>query len=219
MLRLFSQNEMAAEKEVKDDKVQVFVWSGGLGSLGHVAVQLDGEKPKRNLSDRGKYLSIWPKNTPAGGLTSIFPLTAALCPNLAHDCVQEAAKPSDEFEDLMHPTESESKTVEPDKVYTFSHLDKEKIKQEVQRLESGIADGSVRYQLLPGVKLGGFFQNFLSRNQRKPEVYNCVTLTDHLLKVGGMHTLPESSAWVKPSKYADILSKQLHTPPSYRKKL
>jgi hypothetical protein len=199
-----SELSIQAEKPTGDDEAQVFVWSSGLNTLGHVSLQLDNKKPKYKKNDPGNYLSIWPKSTPAGGLTSVWPLQATLARTLEDDCIQEAPRPREDFANLMYPVEIDP--APPDRVFNVKNLDKEKIKNELNRLEEGIENGKVRYQLIPGLNVAGFFNRLIQKNLDKPEVYNCVTLTQHLLEAGGMK-MPEG-LWTTPSKFADNLSKQ-----------
>jgi len=192
----------------ENSEVKVFIWPGGFfNGIGHVGLQIDGENPKYNASDAGEYASIWPKSTAAGGLTAIIPLKPALCKNLGDDSLQEARRPPQDFSDLMEPIKPIP--IEP-KVITINNLDKEKMKDELHRIEKGIENGAVSYQLLPGVKTSDSLNklsNFWSEKQtQKQEVYNCVTLTQHLLKEGGMNV--QESPWTTPSKLGHILTIQ-----------
>ncbi|KTD78821.1 hypothetical protein [Legionella waltersii] len=176
-----------------DDSVTVYVWSSGLNSLGHVSMKFS--------DDPRHYWSIWPKSTPAGGLTSIFPLQATLAPKLEDDCMQEAIRPREDFANLMQPVEIIPQ--QPDKVFVVRGLDKEKMINEFNRIAQGLETGDVSYQLLPGVKLVNTFTRIMPM-QPKEEVYNCVTLTGHLLKVGGKSNL-NCNPWETPSNFADQL--------------
>ncbi|HHT0591814.1 TPA: hypothetical protein ACTXXA_000768 [Legionella anisa] len=188
-----------------DDSVTIYIWSSGFNSIGHVALQLDGKKEKYKRDDPGNYFSIWPQSTPAGGLTSIWPLKGTLARSLEDDCRQEAIRPKEDFSNLMEP--AEILPVEPDKVFVVQGLDKKKMRDEFERIEQGLNTGEVRYQLLPGVKAMSFFNNLMSTNPNKIEVYNCVTLTEHLLEVGGAENLTKSP-WTTPSKFATQLECQ-----------
>lgn len=209
MFQLFSKlagksSDKTEKTPCRCDGAMVFVWSGGLGGLGHVSLELSDT----DASDQpSSYSSIWPKYTPAGGPTSIFPLRAAFSDSMKTDTLQEAARPKEDFADLMSPVEI--KPVPPDKILCVKDLDKTKIKREFARIKSGIENEEIRYQLLPGVNTSAFFN---ALHPRKPirEVYNCVTLTRHLLEKGGMHTLPDAS-WTTPSKFGDFLVNQTNT--------
>lgn len=206
MFRMFSNYlNKKKDEDLKDDtKAQVFIWSGSLSSPGHVALQLDTKNTKDTKNDPSNYVSIWPKSTPAGGLTSIFPLKAALCRKLETDCSLEGSRTKTEFDDLLDPIESNP--VPPDKQFQIEGLDKKKIKNELKRLERGIEQGEVRYQLLPGVNIPRFFNKLLPTPRTEPEIYNCVTFTQHLLQVGGIDKLPKSN-WTTPAKFGENLSK------------
>ncbi|HAT8179212.1 TPA: hypothetical protein JA361_06995 [Legionella pneumophila] len=188
-----TEAEVQVDKTNEDDSVTVYVWSSGLNSLGHVSIKFS--------DDPSHYWSIWPKSTPAGGLTSILPLKAALAPKLEDDCMQEAIRPKEDFTNLMQPDEILPQ--QPDKVFVVHGLDKQKMKKEFTRIEQGIDSGEVSYQLLPAVRLVNFVSRLFS-TQPKDEVYNCVTLTGHLLKVGGKDNL-NCNPWQTPSNFADQL--------------
>lgn len=216
--RFFSKKNIDTQRPIPDEKkmntpkttengdVKVFVWPGGFfDGLGHVGLQLNGEKPKYSASDPGEYVSIWPKSTAAGGLTAILPLEPTFCKNLGDDCIQEARRAPQDFSNLME--QIEPIPIEPT-VHTINNLDKEKMRKELSRIETGIAKGEIFYQLLPGVKTSRFFNTFWPETEnQKQEVYNCVTLTQHLLKEGGLTGLPESP-WTTPSKLGSILTAQ-----------
>jgi hypothetical protein len=182
------------DKPNEDDSVTVYVWSSGLNSLGHVSMKFS--------DDPRHYWSIWPKSTPAGGLTSILPLKATLAPKLEDDCMQEAIRPREDFANLMEPVEILPQ--QPDKVFVVHGLNKQKMKNEFTRIHQGLDTGEVSYQLLPGIKVANFVSRVLSKKP-KDEVYNCVTLTGHLLKVGGKENL-KCNPWETPSNFADQLS-------------
>lgn len=182
----------------EENQVTVYVWSSGLNSLGHVSLQLDGETFKYKADDRGDYLSIWPSSTPAGGLSSIWPLKGTSSRGLEDDCKQEAIRSPEDFSNLMEP--AEILPVPPDQVFVVQGIDKIKIKEEFDRIKKGLETGDVRYQLLPDVKVANLFFN-------PKEIYNCVTLTEHLLKVGGVENLTQIP-WKTPSRFAAQLREQ-----------
>ncbi|KTD70058.1 hypothetical protein Lste_0662 [Legionella steelei] len=182
------------EKPTEDSTVTIYSWSTGLNSLGHVAMKFDDEP--------GNYWSIWPKATPAGGLTSIWPLKATLATKLEDDCMQEAIRPPADFANLMEP--AEILPLQPDKVFVVHGLDKQKMKDEFARIKAGFDTGEVCYQLLPGVTASGFIHSVLFGNPKNTEVYNCVTLTGHLLKAGGKSLT--NDPWATPSNFAEQLS-------------
>ncbi|KTC82623.1 hypothetical protein [Legionella cherrii] len=188
----------------EDDSVTIYVWSSGFNSLGHVAMKFSDDQ----------YWSIWPKSTPAGGLTSIWPLRATLATKLADDCMQEAIRPREDFANLMQP--DEILPLEPDKVFVVHGVDKQKMINEFTRIKEGLDTGEVCYQLLPGVKASGFVHRLLSGTPKNTEVYNCVTLTGHLLEVGGKSFA--NDPWATPSNFAEQLGNleqvKLITPPA-----
>lgn len=181
----------------EDESLVVYVWSTRLG-LGHVSIQLDGKTPKYMPNDLGDYLSIWPSSTAAGGLTAVWPLRATSARSVEDDCNQEAIRPPADFSDLLEPIKNVP--VQPDQIFAIRGLDREKIKEEFERIKKGLELGEVRYQLLPGVKLANYFTS-------PREVYNCVTLTERLLEIGGAENLTQSP-WTTPSQFATQLRKQ-----------
>ncbi|CAM2878914.1 Uncharacterised protein [Legionella steigerwaltii] len=178
------------EDLIEDDTAIIYVWSSGFNSLGHVSIKFKDD-----------YGSIWPKSTPAGGLTSIWPLKATLATKLEDDCMQEAIRPKEEFANLMEPVEI--LPVKPDKVFVVRGLDTQKMRNELTRIKEGFDTGEVCYQLLPGVKTSGFLHSILSGNPKNTEVYNCVTLTGHLLAAGGKSLI--NDPWATPSNFAEKL--------------
>ncbi|PWY56533.1 hypothetical protein DGG96_02015 [Legionella qingyii] len=181
------------ENPQEDDSVTIFVWSTGLNSLGHVSMKFS--------DNPGHYLSIWPKSTPAGGLTSIWPLKATSATKLEDDCLQEAIRPTEDFANLMEPFEIVP--LQPDKVFVVHGLDKQKMINEFTRIKNGFDTGEVCYQLLPGVKASDFIHRILLGNPKHTEVYNCVTLTGHLLEAGGKSLI--NDPWATPSNFAEQL--------------
>jgi len=181
----------------KNSSATIYVWESGYTSLGHVSIKLNGEEK----GDPGTYFSIWPKSTPAGGLTSVWPLKGTLARTLDADCWQEAVRPSQEFSNLLE--EEEIFPAQPDKVVVIEGLDMQKMKDELTRVEKGLETGEIRYQLLPGVKFADFFNKFRSGSHNS-EVYNCVTLTGHFINVGGQKNFI-TSPWTTPYKFANNL--------------
>ncbi|MCW8472137.1 hypothetical protein OQJ19_16005 [Fluoribacter gormanii] len=181
------------EESVDNDSVTIFVWSTGFNSLGHVSMKFS--------DNPGHYSSIWPKSTPAGGLTSIWPLKATLASKLEDDCLQEAIRPKEDFANLLEPFEI--LPLQPDKVFVVHGLDKQKMLNEFTRIKEGFDTGEVCYQLLPGIKASDYIHRILLRNPKHTEVYNCVTLTGHLLEAGGIYLT--NDPWATPSNFAEQL--------------
>lgn len=174
-----------------DGMAKVFVWSGDTHNVGHVAIQLDASV----------YTSIWPDKYPAIGPLTIVPLRAALASNLASDSRLESIKASVEYDsngDSVWVRRRSVNPTQPDKVFIVTNLDKRKMLEEYERIKSGVQSGKVCYQLFPGIKT------------TSTEVYNCTTLANHILRAGGLTTLPASPSW-KPAAFADLLEKQPNT--------
>lgn len=200
-----SSVQLKNENEPEICEARVHVWSGGVfNGLGHVAISFLGNKENTNEVD---YWSIWPKSTPAGGLTSIIPLEATRSPKLESDCLQEARRPPSDFADLMEPINPVP--IPPDREFVI-RLDEKKVRDELARLDLGIKEGAVSYQLLPGVNTHPFLQWLAPRKYN--ETYNCVTLTQHLLKKGGVEGVQVNN-WMTPSKFADHLQEQISVAP------
>ncbi|STY29687.1 Uncharacterised protein [Legionella wadsworthii] len=193
---------MPSKNEPEICEARVHVWSGGFfNGLGHVAISFQSNE--KNPNAPVDYWSIWPKSIPAGGLTSIFPLDAIRSPQLENDYYQEARRPPADFADLMEPIEFVP--IPPDREFVIQ-LDEKKIREELTRLDLGIKEGTVAYQLIPAVKTGPFLQWLMPKKYN--ETYNCVTLTQHLLKKGGIEGIQVNS-WMTPSKFADNLQEQI----------
>jgi hypothetical protein len=187
-------NGMSTKQEdnsLSDNKAKVYVWSGDRDNVGHVSMQF---KPKNNPSPI--YLSIWPDRLPSVGPLAYLPLHATLATKLSDDIKAESSGFTLEFrdggEDLVF---SHKKEVKPDKIFSVLVPQMDDMDQEYKRINSGIKEGKIRYQL------------FANAKTTNAEVYDCATLVDHLLKSGGVDSLPEKSEW-KPSDFSEILEKQ-----------
>ena len=209
-------NEQQDNVDSKDSEVQVYTWSEG-EKVGHVSLNI-----------RGSYSSIWPKNIPAWGPAAIFPLKAALSKSLEADMDNESSSPSIEASDFSScdaPVDFQKiygTPVKPDKVYTIRGLDVEKMQIEQKRIEEGVAQEKIRYQLFPQLKTihvlkklallqaHNPFSDNLEQNPKvptqEPEQYNCASLSAHLLQVGGMSSFSSQSIW-RPSTLSSILDK------------
>ena len=110
--------------------------------------------------------------------------------------------------------------LQPDKIFKIAGLDHKKIQEEVKRLKEGIQTGKVCYQLFPQVNMMRTMQRFFKYSADNPftqqieshqaitltapEVYNCSTMVQHLLLVGGMYHLPSQPIW-RPAQLATEL--------------
>ncbi len=183
-----------APEPILDDQAKVFVWSGDADNVGHVSIQLEAKKDGSKT-----YTSIWPKRVPAVGPLTIFPLRAALATRLEQDIKSESNGFSlqlDNGSESLVPRSS-GQQINPDKIFTVPIPDMDAMRKEYDRIESGVKEGNICYQLFPNVKT-------TSR-----EVYDCSTLVAQLLKVGGVTGLPATPEW-KPSVFAEILEQQPH---------
>jgi len=233
MFALFSRKEKVEEKSEKQNgQAKVYIWSGGsTKGIGHVAIEVLKNQSNNSTTQNSKYLSIWP-TFPAIGPTSIIPLKAALANNLSQDIEMESTfasrTPGDPGDLCLSVSDSKadsSNKILPDKVFIVNNLNVKKINDEIERLKAGVDTGAVCYQLFPNVNTLGFLHNLTNRlihdvdqdflttnikpndSSKFPEVYNCTTMVQKILKSGGMKNLPESSVW-KPSSLADILKTQ-----------
>jgi hypothetical protein len=174
-----------------DNKAKVYIWSGDRDNVGHVSMQF---QPKNNPTPT--YLSIWPDRFPAVGPLAYVPLHATLAKRLADDMKAESSGFSIDFrnggEDLVP---NHKKEIEPDKIFSVPITQMDALREEFERIDEGIKEGKIRYQL------------FANSKTTNTEVYDCATLVDHLLKTGGVDSLPEKAEW-KPSSFSEILAHQ-----------
>ncbi|TAL59501.1 MAG: hypothetical protein EPN84_11060 [Legionella sp.] len=195
------------ENLIEGNKVTVYVWKTNLISLGHVSVKIHGVDGKPDT-----YTSIWPKLTPAGGPTAIVPLIATTATKLEQDCMQEAVRPTTDSSDLNEAL-IELEPKEPDLVFELDGLDTQKMEAELTQIKKELETGETRYQLLPGVPTTQLANLVLSVGSITPmgvkRVYNCVSLTQHLLTVGGMKNMVH--LWETPSKFATHLMENSQT--------
>ncbi len=186
MLRLAKEWLYPSNHEAK-----VFVWSGdNLSDVGHVSIEF----PTKN-HEPPVYTSIWPAKFPAVGPLCYLPLRATLSTQLSDDVRAESSGFSLELGNGDEALIPRRKINYPDKEFSVKVPHVDSMEQEFKRIQSGVKEGKICYQLFPQVKT------------TKTEVYNCSTLVDHLLKMGGVDNLPEKPEW-RPAAFSDILENQ-----------
>src|SRR5688572_29355347 len=85
---IFTETKKSSVADQQNGFVQV--WKSKAGSVGHVAIQQGGTKPKRLKKQQGDYNSLWPTGLPAFGPLAVFPLRAGLAKTLRADEKREA---------------------------------------------------------------------------------------------------------------------------------
>lgn len=198
---------VSEEKNLNHSTTQngfLYIWTKKPGSVGHVAIQLGGDVPKRSEQQSGIYRSIWPAKFPAIGLTTILPLQATLVTNLGEDEKNESygvtspPSPINIMFDLDPVSISKEKElVKPDYTYEIKNLNQQKMCSELKKFDQGVEKGEIRYQLFPNfnpLKYLHFKQvlkPFTKTQNSKEEInktvdrYDCATFAHHILTAGG----------------------------------
>lgn len=207
----------------------VYVWRMTSDSVGHVAIQVGGDKPKRAQTDSGEYVSIHPKNIPAVGLTSIIPLPATLATNLAEDKDTLSAPKSSLPEpftpriSVPHPME---RPPSPDQTFQLKGLNTDAMNRYINNLQQNVSNGGAHYQLFPRVNLVRFFSDcatfasqdpidaaittLMRRKAQPQQVFNCTSLVTTILAEGGLPLKKSRTPWGKtPDALADEIEKRL----------
>ncbi len=227
----FSKTIQAAKTISEEKKINhstnqngfLYIWTRKPGSVGHVAIQLGGDAPKRSEQQSGIYRSIWPK-FPAVGLTTIMPLKAALATNLEHDEQNEAKgmtsppSPINIMFDVDPVYSKENELVKPDYTYEIKNLNEQKMYSELEKLDRGIEKGEIRYQLFPNfnpLKYLHFKQvlrHFTKTHDtdskediiKTSDRYDCATFAHQILTAGGASL--GKPTW-SPTKFKSVIEK------------
>jgi len=167
----------------------VYIWSGDAHNVGHASIQFGTNAP---------YVSIWPAKIPAIFPLTYFPLPAKLSTKLSDDIKAESYKFELQLENGSETLirKRNDQEVEPDKIWRIHGLDTSAMEKEAKRITSGVEERTIFYQLYSHIKT------------TSSEVYDCATLSAHLLKVGGMTSLSKSPLLWKPSAFSDELKRQ-----------
>lgn len=192
-----TQTESSKPATDKDPSgtAKVYVWDMHSDDCGHVSIEVENK-------GQTDYFSLRPDSLPSVGPLTIIPLQATLARNLQEDNYAQAKKIN--LEDMKSESELNPPPREPDCVLNVKGLDTEAMKQEMDRLTKSIEEGKTRYQLAPNVNALEYFSKvgtlFASDNvfdmvkkdalpiiekNALPEVYNCATVTQQILKSGG----------------------------------
>jgi hypothetical protein len=211
------ENTTRNQDRVSDQSTYVYVWNMTKDNPGHVSMKAGDE-----------YLSLWPKNFPSVGPTTILPLKPSFAKNLSEDEQAEAISRKTKFDGFNNdPTSiipddgNPISPLPPDHTFKIDGLDTHKIKEEIIKQKE---DQNIRYQLLPGVNLLGFFNRIFSFDNFKPvdvprleldppaeqiklQPHNCSTIVGAMLKLGGQPIQTTRSPWVlTPNDIAKQLS-------------
>ncbi|MDX1838651.1 hypothetical protein DIZ81_12430 [Legionella taurinensis] len=211
----------------KQQNSYVYIWLKTLNGPGHAAIQIGGSEPKLNAGDEGDYGSIHPQNLPSMGPLAVLPLKADMAESLTQDMLLEASADQKMVtNDMDTPpffTQEERMPKQPDLTFEIDHLDTNAMHQRLQQLKADIAEGRMRYQLLPRVDVARFFQDtphFIAydpidihlqmvKQRQLPappsKVTNCSTLVADVLNAGGASIQTNKPWGITPDSLADAL--------------
>ncbi len=71
------------------EPVWVHLWETSANGVGHAAIQVGGDSPKRSEADPGRYMSLWPALLPTQGIFSFIPGPAEVATTLDDDMRME----------------------------------------------------------------------------------------------------------------------------------
>ena len=199
----------------------VYVWNLTADKVGHTAIQIGGCTPKTKLDnkdikktpDESVYISIHPGGIPAIGPTTVLPLPAILAKSLTDDMLSEAAAAQQPT--YIHNSTQRVELQPPDQVFQIPLLNTQAMREHVRKVDTGVTCGDTSYQLLPRVKAVNFLRelpgylaqdpvdmscmrktvsSLAKKNKEKSEyaVYNCATLVEKLLTIGGVPPIDDS---------------------------
>lgn len=170
------------------------------------------------------YISIHPGGIPAIGPTTVLPLPALLARSLTDDMISEAEAASQQAQNDENMSHTHTynpipkKTLQPpDQVFKIPHLNTNAMREHVRKVETGVACGDISYQLLPRVNAMDFLRELPGYIAQDPvdihfmqktatilnkktdlhdeSVYNCATLVEKLLAVGGVPSIHGARLW------------------------
>ncbi len=218
-----------------EDLVWVHLWDTSSKGVGHAAIQVGGDIPKRYEADSGRYMSLWPSFFPTSGIFSFIPGPAATAVTMDQDMQLEKTNADAPpliidfsspplLPQLSKPT-TQSTYIPPTRSIKITGLDTKAILAEMDQQEAFIREGKTTYQLFPQLKPFDMLLidgpalishdtmecfNQLSTN-RLPPRYNCTMFVVHLLKAGGMPNITPNpwQPWgLTPSQLADKIDEQ-----------
>jgi hypothetical protein len=167
----------------------VFIWGMTPNVVGHVAIQIGGEKPG---DPTGVYKSVHPK-LPVFGPLIVYPFPMHTATTLQEDSQSEGK--ARRLEDGLQQA--------PDAIFHTKALDTTLMKVTA---EQNSLNNEGKYQLIPGIQPWYFFNRAaedvtyqpierieypLMRKARPLKAFNCATFVGEVLKSGGV-TLQES---------------------------
>lgn len=217
----------AQPQSKKQPNSYVFIWRKTRNGPGHAAIQIGGSEPKLHTDDEGDYGSIHPQNFPSMGPLAVLPLKADTAESLTQDMLLEACADQKTVTNDMEPppflTQADRTPKQPDLTFEINHLDTNAMQQRLQKVKADIAEGHLRYQLLPGLDLARFFRDsphFIShdpieihlhmeKRRQLPvppsTVTNCSTLVADVLNAGGADIQTNKPWGITPDGLADEL--------------
>lgn len=200
-------------------KTWVYIWRMTPQNVGHAAIQVGGDSPKKTADQPGDYVSIHPKSIPAVGPTIILPLPATLATTLNADMETEAASNQNENLEMAGiPTFTEKtlSSLPPDFTFEIEGLNTNTMQECIHTVQKQVETGETSYQLLPEVDTTGYVRHFLRdapafmgfdpidielHRRRLPKDesigkrYNCTMLVKDILKSGGMNINSSNTPW------------------------
>lgn len=134
----------------------VAVWNLTSEKVGHVAVQVGGDKLKENEDEPGEYFSLHPSVIPAIGPTIVLPLPATSATTLTEDMQLEGSKntlpiDSDSNSTLTVIDPVQNATTPPDKILRIEGLDHQAMLACIEQMRKNTEEGTQTYLLLSKV--------------------------------------------------------------------
>lgn len=203
----FFTNNSAQHGMTETAEFYVYVWPGGADAgVGHVGIQIANQ-----------YYSLWPKNLPAMGPLTFFPLKAIVVKKFGLDQIYENAllnmKQDPEYGGKI-PSEP-LRAVCHRYTMTTHRNNLSKLAETADHLQRRVHNNQIYYQLLPHIPSARLLLRSLRHTAVNPfsdhteetlvsmdvEVHNCVTLVQTILK----STLSFKATRWKPSEFEEHL--------------
>lgn len=177
----------------------VYVWRMTPDGVGHVGIQVGGERPGDH---HGIYRSVHPL-FPVFGPFVVYPMPLVQALSWQEDARSESKDPNQEFK-------------LPDVIFYSNRLNVTKM---IEALDSESKD--FKYQLIPGIHPWKFFdysaedvtyqplERIYSPSQplARVKTHNCATYVAEVLRAGGVELKPTSYPWrMSPNSVMDQLS-------------
>lgn len=221
------ENHQFNGKNQSNSKTWVFIWNTTPKTVGHAAMQLNGDSPKITEDQPGEYVSLHPQY-PAIGPTTVLPLPSELATTLDEDMKSEGASMFNKNIDMdVLNLDSTTSSLPPDQIFEIDGLDTKAMHDEIHKYEEKIDKGDAYYQLLPNVNTLGYLSSFLQdastfinydpidiasnknclfKNKNRDLIHpnNCATLVGDILNKGGMDIHESNTPWgLTPNELAE----------------